>query len=375
MSSKEIPFTPKEISWLSFNHRVLQEADNRKVPLIERLKFLGIYSNNLDEFFRVRVATLKRLSNLNTKADSILGYNPETTLKEINRIVLEQRVFYETIYDRLINDFKNENILFKNEKQLNEIQTLFVKEYFNSKLKPILMPFFVRQDTQLGSLKDDAVYFAITIIPAKQHKKVRYAIMQLPTRELPRFILLPSDNNEKSYIFLDDIIRFGLKELFSIFNYSEILAHTIKLTKDAELDIIDDISDSYVENVSRSLGQRKKGDPVRFIYDREIPESFFKLITEGLNLTGEDTLFPGGRYHNLKDFINFPDPGVPEYRFPPMPYIRHRDFEPGKSILAAIRKKDILLYYPYYSFDTFIDLLREASIDPAVKDIKITLYR
>ncbi len=375
MPSKEIPFTPKEISWLSFNHRVLQEADNRSVPLIERLKFLGIYSNNLDEFFRVRVATLKRLSNLNTKADSILGYNPETTLKEINRIVLKQRVFYEAIYKRLISDFEKENILFINEKQVNDTQAQFVKEYFNSKLKPILMPFFIKPDTQHGSLKDDAVYFAITIIPAKKNKKIRYAIMQLPTRDLPRFITLPSDKNEKCYIFLDDIIRFGLKELFSIFNFSEIQAHTIKLTKDAELDIIDDISDSYVENVSRSLGQRKKGDPVRFIYDREMPESLLNQITEKLYLTGEDTLIPGGRYHNLKDFINFPDPGVPEYRFPPMPYIKHRDFEKGKSILATIRKKDILLYYPYYSYDTFIDLLREASIDPAVKDIKITLYR
>lgn len=168
MPSKEIPFTPKEISWLSFNHRVLQEADNRSVPLIERLKFLGIYSNNLDEFFRVRVATLKRLSNLNTKADSILGYNPETTLKEINRIVLEQRVFYEAIYKRLISDFEKKNILFINEKQVNDTQAQFVKEYFNSKLKPILMPFFIRQETQFGSLKDDAVYFAITIIPDRK---------------------------------------------------------------------------------------------------------------------------------------------------------------------------------------------------------------
>ncbi|TFH35470.1 MAG: RNA degradosome polyphosphate kinase, partial [Bacteroidia bacterium] len=368
-------YLPKEISWLSFNERVLQEADNKDVPLIERIKYLGIYSNNLDEFFRVRVATLKRLAGFAEKGIEILGYSPADTLKEINRIVLRQRSYYEDIYTRLINDLASENILIRNEHQLDSRQQEFVNNYFNDKLKPILMPFFIRKETKITSLKDDAVYFAITIFHEKETKKNRYALMELPTNRLPRFIKLPSQNGEISYIFLDDIIRSGLRELFFILKFREIKAHTIKVTKDAELDIVDDISESYLEKLSRSLLQRKTGSPVRCIYDRDMPGDMLDIIIEKLKFVKQDALIAGGRYHNLKDFICFPDPGIEKFRFEPFPPIKHKDIDRGCSILSRIREKDILLFFPYHSFDNFIDLLREASIDPAVKDIKITLYR
>lgn len=375
MLSSNNSYQPKELSWLSFNERVLQEADNKDVPLIERIKYLGIYSNNLDEYFRVRVATLKRLASFAEKGTEILGYSPAETLKEINRIVLSQRSYYEDIYKRLIADLAVENILIRNENQLDEKQEKFVNDYFHEKLKPVLMPFLLRRETKIASLKDDAIYFAITIVHAKESKKNRYALMELPTKRLPRFIKLPSQGDEISYIFLDDIIRVGLKELFFILKFREITAHTIKVTKDAELDIVDDISESYLENISRSLLQRKKGSPVRFLYDRDIPEELLKILTEKLKFLRQDAMIPGGRYHNLKDFISFPDPGVDKFRFKPLPPVKHRDIDRGSSILSRIRKRDILLFFPYHSFDNFIDLLREASIDPSVTDIKITLYR
>ncbi len=369
-------FTPKEISWLSFNHRVLQEADNPDVPLIERIKFLGIYSNNLDEFFRVRVATLRRISKLEEKSDDILGYSAETTLKEVNRIVLEQRLEYDRIYEKLMKDLAEKKIYIKNETELNPRQRDYVKDYFSANLAQIIMPIIVRKENSLPTLKDDAVYLAVTIQHARKTKKKRYALIELPTNVLPRFIALPGAEDEHNYIFLDDIIRSGLKDIFYVFKNSVFTAHTIKLNKDAELDIVDDISESYIDNVNRSLNQRKVATPVRFVYDREIPGETLNILTEMLNFRMDDTMIPGGRYHNLRDMINFPTPkGSEQYRYKSLPPIKHKDLDTGKSILSNIRKKDILLYFPYHSFDTFINLLREASLDPAVKDIKITLYR
>lgn len=376
MSEQLTTFTPKEISWLSFNHRVLQEADNQDVPLIERIKFLGIYSNNLDEFFRVRVATLRRIAKLEEESDDILGYNAESTLRRVNEIVLQQRVEYENIFDRLIKDLEANKIFIKNEKQLNDEQYEYVINYFNENLAQIIMPFMVRNNNKLPSLKDDAVYLAITIRHLKKTNKVRYALIELPTTTMPRFISLPGPAEENNYIFLDDIIRVGLKDIFYVFKNSELLAHTIKLNKDAELDINDDISESYIENVNRSLSQRKVANPVRFVYDREIPEETLNILTDRLEFSMDDAVIPGARYHNLKDLINFPIPdGTESYKYKSLPPIRHKDLIPGKSIISKIRKKDILLYFPYHSFDTFVNLLREASLDPAVRDIKITLYR
>jgi len=376
MTEPNIPFTPKEISWLSFNHRVLQEADNPDVPLIERIKFLGIYSNNLDEFFRVRVATLRRIAKLEEESDNILGYSAEATLREVNRIVLQQRIEYENIYKRLMKDLAENKIYIRNEKELGPGQCNYVKDYFSKNLAQIIMPFMVRKENRLPTLKDDAVYLAVTIRHAKKTRKVRYALIELPTNILPRFIELPGAGDEHNYIFLDDIIRLGLKDIFYVFKNSNLVAHTIKLNKDAELDIVDDISESYIDNVNRSLSQRKVATPVRFVYDREIPQETLNMLTERLNFSKDDIMIPGGRYHNLKDMIDFPTPeGAEHFRYKSLAPIKHKDLDPGTSILSNIRKKDILLFFPYHSFDTFINLLRESSLDPSVKDIKITLYR
>ncbi len=365
-------YIPKEISWLSFNERVLQEAENKETPLLERFKFLGIYSNNLDEYFRVRVAGLKRLSILSSKSKEILGYNPKTTLKTIHEIVISHNEKFEKIYTGLLHELAKHNTHIIDEKQLNHDQTEFVRTYFHKEVRTRLMPFLIEKDTSLPNLTDDAIYLAIYL--SKSDKK-RYALLEIPTNVLPRFVVLPEKDDNKYIIFIDDIIRWGLKEIFFIFDFNEISAYTIKLTKDAELEIVDDISESYIEKLSKSLQQRKRGTPVRFIYDRTIPPDLLKIITKKLNFGPDDVIIPSNRYHNFKDFMNFPNPGRKKLFNEPLIPIQHKDIQPGKSVLSVIKKKDIMLFFPWHPFDHFIDLLREASIDPYVSSIQITLYR
>ncbi len=367
-------YIPKEISWLSFNERVLQEAENKEVPLIERFKFLGIYSNNLDEYFRVRVATLKRLSEFGEKSKDILGYNPKATLKKIQEIVLSQNSKFEKIYSGLIQELDKHKIHIINEKQMNQEQTEFVQKFFHKEVRTRLMPFLIEKDSELPNLTDDAIYLAIYLVKKETQKK-RFALLEIPTNVLPRFIILPEKEDDKYVIFIDDIIRYGLKEIFFIFDFDEFSAYTIKLTKDAELEIADDISESYIDKLSHSLQQRKWGSPVRFIYDRKMPEEFLKILTKKLNFGPNDVIIPGDRYHNFKDFTSFPNLGRKKFYYEPLIPIPHRDIQSGKSILSVIKKKDVMLFFPYHPFDHFIDLLREASIDPYVTSIQITLYR
>jgi len=367
-------YTPKEISWLSFNERVLQEAENKDVPLIERFKFLGIYSNNLDEYFRVRVATLRRLSQLGSKSKNVLGYNPKTTLKDVQEIVLSQNGRFEKIYSSLIKELDSHKIHFVNEKQLSPEQTVFIRNYFITEVRSRLMPYIIESDAELPNLTDDAIYLGI-ILHKKGTDKKRYALLEVPTNVLPRFVVLPEIGEDKYIIYLDDVIRFGLKDIFFIFDFDEFAAYTIKLTKDAELEIADDISESYIEKLSRSIHQRKWGTPVRFIYDKKMPDDLLKILTRKLNFGPDDVIIPAERYHNLKDFMRFPRLGKKKFYYEPFVPVPHKDIQAGKSILSAIKKKDIMLHFPYHSFDHFIDLLREASIDPYVTSIQITLYR
>jgi polyphosphate kinase len=367
-------YIPKEISWLSFNERVLQEAENKEVPLIERFKFMGIYSNNLDEYFRVRVATLKRVSLFGSKSKNILGYSPKATLKKIQEIVLSQNQKFEKNYTKLLKELENHKIHIINETQLNHEQIEFVRNYFHKEVRTRLMPYLIEKDSELPNLTDDAIYLAVHLTKKDTQKK-KYALLEVPTDILPRFIILPEKGDEKYIIFLDDIIRFGLKDIFFIFEFDEISAYTIKLTKDAELEITDDISESYIDKLSKSLEQRKKGSPVRFIYDRCLPEDLLKIITKKLNFGPDDVIIPSNRYHNFKDFMKFPNLGQKKFYNEELVPVHHRDIQPGRSILSEVKKKDVMLFFPYHPFDHFIDLLREASIDPYVTSIQITLYR
>jgi polyphosphate kinase len=352
----------------------LQEAENKEVPLIERFKFLGIYSNNLDEYFRVRVATLRRLAQFGSKSHEILGYSPKATLKKVYEIVLEQNTRFEKIYTGLLQELEKHNIHIINEKQLNQEQAEFVRDFFLREVRNRLMPFLIEKDTELPNLTDDAIYLAIYLAKKNVEKK-KYALLEVPSDVLPRFIILPEKDDGKYLIFLDDVIRFGLKDIFFIFDFDEIFAYTIKLTKDAEFEMVDDISESYIEKISRSLQQRRHGNPVRFIYDRKMPPDMLKMLTKMLKFGPNDVVIPGDRYHNSKDFMRLPNLGKKKFYYEPLKHIHHKDIQPGKSILSAIKKKDIMLFFPYHPFDHLIDLLREASIDPYVNSIQITLYR
>jgi polyphosphate kinase len=368
-------YIPKEISWLSFNARVLQEAANPEVPLLERFNFLGIYSNNLDEYFRVRVATLRRLAAFSSKAKNILGYSPKATLKTIQETVMIQNERFEATYNGLLNELKKHRIHFVSEQQLDSEQEEFVRNYFRKEVRSRLMPLIISRENKLPNLTDDAIYLAVQLRNSETDKK-RYALLEVPSPKiLPRFVRLPGKKGTRHVIFLDDVIRWGLRDIFSILPFDEISAYTVKVTRDAELEIADDISESYIDKISKSLQQRRKASPVRFVHDREIPAEFLKILSKKLSLGTEDVIMPGNRYHNFKDFMRFIEVEGPGLNYPRMAPLRHPALQYGRSILSVIRKRDIMFYFPYHPFDHLIDLLREASIDPAVTSIHITLYR
>jgi polyphosphate kinase len=367
-------FINREISWLAFNERVLQEASDASVPLLERLKFLGIFSSNTDEFFRVRVASLKRMADIGDN-QFVLGGKPKRILAQIQEIVLQQRYKSDSTYKNIIQELAGENIFIISEKELNESQGNFVREYFQNRVRPTLVPIMIDSSPVVPVLKDRMIYLAIRIYNRETNVRKKHALIELPTDLVPRFLVLPREGNKTYIMWLDDVIRFCLQEIFSIFEVDTFEAYTIKLTRDAELDLDDEVSESFLQKISKSLKQRKKGRPVRFIYDEEMPAEMLKQIVKRLSIHKGDNLIPGGRYHNFKDFIKFPSIGAPHLINEPRPPVPHKDIPANHSMLDIIHRKDILLHYPYQSFNYVIDMLREAAIDPAVLSIKITLYR
>jgi len=368
-------FINREISWLHFNQRVLQEAADPSTPMIERIKFLGIFSNNLDEFFRVRVATLARMAAFPEKKYDYDGFDPGQILKEINEIVIRQQKQFVDVYNHIHRQLEKENIFILNETQLDETQGNFVKNYFHDYVRPNLFPIMISHFEQSSALKDKSIYLAVCLRKKDRNIKEDYALIKVPTDSVSRFLLLPSAGKSKCLILLDDIIRYCLKDIFQIFGYASFEAYTIKFTRDAELDIDNDVSKSFIELISESLKKRSSGRPVRFIYDKTIPPNLLKILIKKFKFTHSDDLLGGGRYHNFKDFIAFPNLGSLNLEYPVKVPLHHKDLPHSRSIFNAIREKDILLHFPYQSFDYVIDLLREASIDPTVKSIKMTLYR
>lgn len=366
----------KEASWMDFNGRVLEEAADPKVPLLERLKFLGIYSNNLDEFFRVRVATLNRLAKMpKRKAVSLIGYDPAKVLHQVQRQGVLQRDRFERIYRKLLRELASRRVFILDEKHLTAEHARFVTEYFYEVVRPKLFPIMLNRKSRFPELKDKSVYFAVTLLRKTHCGHPDYALIELPTDILPRFVLLPQVGQSVGIIMLDDVVRYNLGVIFAPFGYSRFSAYMIKLTRDAELDIDDDIFESYVRKIHKSLRQREEGQPVRLIYDEQIPADLLDLLAGGLGLHKGDPLIAGSRYHNFKDFMKFPNVGRPSLRYPAMEPVPHRSLLDKRSTLEAVAHQDILLHFPYQSFDSIIDLLREASIDPHVHSIKITLYR
>ena len=363
----------RDISWLSFNERVLQEAQDESVPLIERMRFLGIYSNNLDEFFRVRVATILRLKKALSSRDSELAHQTGLILEEIqSKVITLQAKFYNT-YEHILLQLKQHNIHIKNENDLNEEQEIFIRDFFLKEVESSITPIILDNLEKFPYLKDRSVYLFISFFK-KGHKR-QYAVIELPTDDISRFLVLPSGTNEQNIIYLDDVIRYNMKYILSIFDPTEIESYIIKLTRDAELDLDDDFSESYYEKINKSLNNRKKGKVVRLVHDKEMPQEHVEFITKNIKLSQTTNLIPGGRYHNFRDFMGFPSLDRPDLCFEKAPVLEHRDIQSETSIIKQVDKQDFLFQFPYHSFDYVIDIIREAAIDPKVVGIKISLYR
>ena len=367
-------YRPKEISWISFNARVLQEANDPAVPLMQRIKFLGIYSSNLDEFFEIKVATLNRFAPLGKKAYPLIGGDPKKILAEIQDIMWTRHLEFDTCFSNIITELEKRNVFFMNENNLNEEQKRFIRVFFNETVRPKIFPVMLGKNIVLPPLRDRSVYLMVKLSNSIE-KKDQYSLIEVPSGLIPRFIVLPRDGEKKCVIFLDDVIRFGLSDIFSPFGYDTFEAYDIKMTRDAELDLGDDLGESLLNKVSKSLKKRHSGAPVRISYDSTVPEEMLSYFLKKMNLKRNETFVPGGRYHNFKDFMRFPNILPSEDSDIRREPIIHRELLSESSIISVIRKRDVMLHFPYNSFNMIIDLLREASMDTNVSEIKITLYR
>ena len=372
--AKKVKLINRELSWLSFNDRVLQEANDKNVPLLERLKFLGIFSSNLDEFFRVRVATNKRLLQVkSTKEQPINKKQIQDLLIDIHNKVIIQQAKFNKIYEDIIDELKGKKVYFIDEKRLNSQQLLEVRKYFKEEIINTIFPLILDVKRSFPFLRDNTIYLACKL-SNKLTKAKKFALIPLPTKLKKRFYLLKEEGGTTYVMFIDDVIRANLDVIFSSFEYDQFEAYTIKLTRDAEIDIESDLSVDIVDYMKNSLKLRKKGEPVRLIYDNEMPNDLLKFINQKLKIKSEE-LIPGQRYHNFRDFISFPSIKKLNLKYKPIEPLYINDLDNARSIFDVIKTKDILLSHPYQPFAYVVRLLREAAIDPNVTTIKITLYR
>jgi len=364
----------RDISWLSFNARVLQEAADKTVPLRERIRFLGIFSNNMDEFFRVRVATLRRMIQFGSKAKMHLENNPQEIIDEIQMTVLNQQGEFNRIWEEVKEEMTAHKIYLRTEKELNPEQQEFVRNHFEEEVSSDVIPLMIESIPDFPMLRDKSIYLAVVMWKKESALKRKYALIEIPSRALGRFTILPSPTPEENHIILlEDIIRFNLPEIFSYFGYDQYQSHIFKVTRDAEIDIDEDISTSIIQKIEKGLKNRRKAQPVRFVYDREMDPGLLEYLVRRLNLTKRDNLIPGGRIHNFRHFMDFPEQVFKEKRHRKKPFDHPQLLV--RRVSDVIMEKDIMLHFPYHSFLPILDLIREAAFDPDVTTIKITCYR
>ena len=371
----------RELSWLSFNYRVLQEAADSRNPLYERIKFLAIFSSNLDEFFRVRIASLRSLLRLKKKNRTELDFNLKKLLKKIYQLVDKHQEKFGNIFrEKIIPELAKNNIYFVDIENPEGEQVVFIKKYFKENIVVNLKPLIIRKQNNSLFLKNNEIYFAVKLHRLKKsknngvakRKKNKYALLEIPSDSFQRFISLSSKSGKNYIIFLDDLIKFCLPDSFPA--YQVIESYSVKLTRDAELYIDDEFSGNLLEKIKKSLAKRNSGVPARFLYDLNIPRDFILSLKAVLKLSKED-LIPGGKYHNLSDFFSFPNPLSPGLEFEQMPPLRCNEFNTACSKFEVIKEKDVMINYPYQNYDYVLEFLREAAADPQVASIKITLYR
>ena len=363
----------REISWLQFNARVLQEAADESVPLIERLRFLGIFSNNLDEFFKVRYATVKRIVEAGKGGKNQLGgIKANELLDIITQIVIEQQRESLKILKNIHEKLEVKNIFIIDESQISNDQHIFLKNYFIQKVSPALVTIILNDSVKLPNLKDNAAYLMVTMV--LKDSSHQFALIEV-SKTMNRFVVLPKQEDKNYIIMLDDLLRYCLDDIFNIFDYDSISAHMIKITRDGELDLDSDLSKSFIEKISESVKHRQIGEPVRFVYDKEIDKSTLYYLMEKMGIESTDSIIPGGRYHNRRDYMNFPSLGREDLLYKRIEALPIKNLSLEGSIFKSIAKKDYLLYTPYHTFSYIVKFLREAALDPKVKTIKITIYR
>jgi len=374
MNTFKNKFKNREISWLEFNQRVLQEADDSSVPLIERIRFLGIFSNNLDEFYKVRYATVKRVAVSIDSGKKI--YNDRTAkelLNEISKNAIDLQYKSFKILDQIIKLLESENIHFLNEKKLKSYQVKYATEFFNEKISPSLGIIVLNKSKKIPKFKDNLSFLLIRM--ELEANFVQHAIIHIP-KDLKRFVELPSNDSNRYVMMIDDLIRCHLKEIFKLFKPNEIQANMIKISRDAELDFDDDISKSYLDKISESVKERSSGDPVRFVYDSKITLDSLSFLTKKMKIDDDtDSMIPGGKYHNRRDYMSFPSLNKRNLLYKPIKPLNINGFDLRDSMFETISKKDFLLHAPFHKFLYVINFLLEASIDPKVKSIYITIYR
>lgn len=371
---QEIPLINREISWLYFNERVLQEAADKSVPLIERLRFLAIFSSNLDEFYRVRVATLNRLTGINATAKNLLGFSPKKVLIEIKSLVIKLERQFDKLYEKIIKDLAQENIFITNDQRVDTAQGVFIRKYFYEQVLPKLVPIILsagKREIPFPELNDKKIYLFVKLF---RKKKSIYSIIEIPFPTLPRFLVLPKEKETNYIILLEDIIRFCLRDLYSIIEHDKIEAYTIQLTRDAELDLDFSINEKFIDALTKSLQERETGKPMRLLYDREMPKEMLGYLVNKINLD-PSTLIPGNRYQNFSDFIRFPNVGSKNLEYATAPRLLVKGVDYRKSIFDQMAQSDFLVNLPYHTYDYIVHFLREAAIDPKVVSIHITLYR
>ncbi len=369
-------FNPRDVTWLAFNERVLQEAMDENVPLHLRIRFLGIFSNNLDEFFRVRVAGLKRAMDFKEKYIAESFYQPPTKiLQKINEIVIEQQHNFDKTWKKIQEEIAEEKIFIRTAKNLSEEQKIFVRNYFDETVESSVIPILLHENSAMPYLRDKSLYLGIAMRRKEWKYESRFAIIEIPSRVIGRFVLLPSENkDEKNVMLLEDVIIFNLPHIFSYFGYDEFHANCFKVTKDAEFDLDNDIKTTLAEKIEKGIKSRRKGKPTRFVFDKEMDKSLLEFLIRKLSLAKKDSIIPGGKIHNFKHFMDFPD----VFKTYKKPEERHSFDHPElaeKRVTDVILKNDILLTFPYHNYTPVIDLLRESAMDPDVKSIQITAYR
>ncbi|WP_034258096.1 polyphosphate kinase 1 [Altibacter lentus] len=369
----------RELSWLQFNARVLQEAGDKTVPLLERLRFLGIFSNNLDEFFKVRYATIKRIVDAGKGGRSALGgISAKELLEEITQTVIEQQATSLRILSKIRRELQKENIFIINETEVTAKQGAFISDYFIRKVSPALVTIMIGELEKFPTLKDSAAYLAVKMVMSKDdhtfESKNNYALIEIP-KVIERFVVLPPNGDRQYIIILDDLIRHCLHNIFSIFKYDSISAHMIKITRDAELDIDSDLSKSFIDKISKSVKDRSTGDPVRFVYDKSIEPSTLKFLMDKMGIDTTDSVIPGGRYHNRRDYMDFPSLGRNDLLYEKITPLHIAGLSLQGSLFDKISEKDFMLHAPYQTFSYVVKFLREAALDPHVRSIKITIYR